>query len=188
MPMQEGRINEIFLVGRPKFKKDTPPEVKKTIETRGPERTGKLFGLVEKYFDGDPTNPERKFLKDLRWEVAKELGFVKPEDQAKLKVFPVVGTELDRRGADFFFSIHIPGAEKVTRIMGDVTSAPEYEKIKRGDDLMEKVIIYNDIADAEIEGKEAYQKTLQKYAHQFVEMAQTRSEAPALPTGREKAA
>lgn len=187
-PMRGGRLNEVFLVGKPKFKKETPPEVKKALETRSPERTGKLFGLVEKYFDGDPTNPERKFLKDLRWEVAKELGFVKPEDQTKLKVFPVVGTELDRRGADFFFSIHIPGAEHAARIVGDITSAPEYEKRKRGEGLMEKVIIYGDIADAEIKGPKEYQETIQKYAHEFVEMAQARAETHTSSAGGEKAA
>ncbi|OGZ28214.1 MAG: hypothetical protein A2931_03130 [Candidatus Niyogibacteria bacterium RIFCSPLOWO2_01_FULL_45_48] len=189
MPMREGRINEVFLVGRPKFKKETPPEIKRALETRGQEKTGQLFGYVEKYFDGDPTNPERKFLKDLRGEVALELGFVKPEDQKRLKAFPVVGTELDRRGADFFFSVDIPGKDKALRIVGDVTSAPEHEKTKRGEGLMEKVIIYGDIADAEMEGKEAYQKTLQKYAGEFIKMAKEKSAPPQKSeTSAEKAA
>ncbi len=178
MPIREGRINEAFLVGKPKFKKNTPPEIKKALETRSQEKTGQLFGYVEEYFDGDPTKPERKFLKDLRGEVALELGFVKSEDQRRLKVFPVVGTELDRRGADFFFSVNIPGGDKTFRIVGDVTSAPEHEKTKRGGGLMEKVIIYGDIADAEIKGKEAYQETLQKYAGEFVEMAREKSNQP----------
>jgi len=176
MPIGEGRINEIFLVGKPRFKKDTPPEVKRALETRGPEKTGRLFDYVEEYFDGDPIKPERKFLRDLRGEVALRLGFVKPDDQKRLKVFPVVGTELDRRGADFFFSIHIPGAEKTARIIGDVTNAPEHEKLKRGEGLTEKVIIYGDIADAEVKGKEEYQKTLQKYAREFVEIAKAEAE------------
>ena len=192
MPIREGRINEIFLVGKPRFKKDTPPEVKRALETRGPEKTGRLFAYVEEYFDGDPTKPERKFLRDLRGEIALELGFVKPDDQKRLKVFPVVGTELDRRGADFFFSIYIPGAEKTARIIGDVTNAPEHEKLKRGKGLMEKVIIYDDIAEAEIKGKEEYQKTLQKYAGEFVEMAREKSGAQSAnqrtETSAEKAA
>ncbi|QQG45974.1 MAG: hypothetical protein HYY55_03285 [Candidatus Niyogibacteria bacterium] len=174
-PMGGGRINEIFLVGRPEWEKGIPPEVKKALDTRSQERTGCLFDYVEKYFDGDPTNPKRKFLRDLREKIASELGFIKPDDQKRLKVFPVVGTELDRRGADFFFSIHIPGAEKAARIVGDVTNAPEHEKLKRGEGLMEKVTIYGDIADAEIEGEEEYQKTLQKYAREFAEMAREKS-------------
>ena len=47
MPIGEGRINEIFLVGKPRFKKDTPPEVKRALETSGPEKTGRLFDYVE---------------------------------------------------------------------------------------------------------------------------------------------
>ncbi|MBI4457790.1 hypothetical protein HY633_02405 [Candidatus Uhrbacteria bacterium] len=68
--------------------------------------------LAKKFQPGDPTNPKKDFLRELRIELVDKLGLETEKDADAVKVFTAVKTPLDAfHGADAFVTFTKNGKE-----------------------------------------------------------------------------
>ncbi|MBI2507065.1 MAG: hypothetical protein HYW09_00435 [Candidatus Niyogibacteria bacterium] len=176
-PMREGREYEMDLVGRPDFRPDTPQESLRCL--RDPscvENNSRLFKEFEKYYAGDPTQPKRAFLRDLRIEIIDQLDLETEDEMNAVGVFPALDTTLDARGIDFFVSYLDPAKKKKIRIAGDVTTDTPLSKEERVGDprLLNKILIYGDVGDECAKGDKECLEVIGRYAEKFVSSIKAR--------------
>lgn len=171
--IKEGREYELGLLGEPRFKKEIPSQdysrYVKAMEHPEKEEEKWLVDYFKKYYAGDPANPDKGFLNDLRLEVAEQLEMdMADEDLENIKVYPATDTPLDGKGIDFFFLIKPKGDEKEIMLAGDVTlqSLEGKRARKEGRKGRADVIITGEVSDPNLDEK-GYEDTYQKYGRMF---------------------
>lgn len=117
----------------------------------------------------DPTNPDKKFLKDIREKIA---GRFQLEDPNSLKIYCSIGTTLDRMGVDFFIDLELGNGKKIT-VTADITKNPSKDAHKADAILL----IPRDGLDPDMpEDKEIYEEKIEEYAQELVRCFQYKIE------------
>ncbi len=124
---RSGEVNEKFIFGEPRtgpeYRQDLEKLIQEHRDKKIPLALGEAVGLIkryqpyqseEKYIPQDPTNPKKKFPRDLRKEIAARLGLAKPEDDKRVLFWSAVGTIVDK---DF-------GADAVIEVKGKSENEP----------------------------------------------------------------
>jgi hypothetical protein len=92
------------------LKKDEQHYLKEAMREINKKRE-ELIGLIKESQKGDPTNPEKDFLRELRLSIIENLGFSSQEDQDRVKAYSSVDTPLDIAGVDGFITVSRNGGE-----------------------------------------------------------------------------
>lgn len=119
--------------------------------------------LVRKFAKGDPTDPDKTFLRDLRLEVLDAIGRKKTLPDDAVKAYVSVGTPLDlKHKADAFLAIKLNNHEEIIRL--DASVRPEKaEAVAAGEKGAEIFIGEHDIPDA-VQEPDKYLDAVARYA------------------------
>jgi hypothetical protein len=162
--MKAGREFEADLLGTaeindPKYADEVRKIVKEIGKPYIPYR--QALELVKNFQSGDPTNPKKDFLRELRLAVADKLGLETDEDLEGLRAYTAVGTPLDiLHGVDGFISFGAPD-KKEGIVTFDVTLQEDKQTGGGKADL-----IIGDLPDPD-EDEAGYLAAIEKVAEQI---------------------
>lgn len=94
----------------------------------------RLFKVYQELYPLNPFLPEKTWARDLFDVVAEKLN-IDVEDPKELKFINVLGTKLDRKGVDCFFSFKNPNTQKESYCTIDLTGSSDKD-ITRADILI----------------------------------------------------
>lgn len=124
---------------------------KKILEEQGLSEKNlsykKLFKTYQELYPLNPILPRKKWAKDLFNMIAEKLN-IDVENPEELKFINVLGSELDNKGVDCFFSFRNPKTDKEEYCTIDISSNPQKDEA-RADILINEEEIILDKKDEE---------------------------------------
>lgn len=159
-----GRILERQLFGE--FDVENPAyqtALKKVVRPGGYVPFDESLYLVRKFYQDDPINPRKDFLRDLRLEVLDALGGKKPLPDDSVLAYTSVGTPFDfKHHADAFLVIKQNGREEIIRI--DASRRPEkINAAARGESEADIFVSEDDVPDA-VQEQDKYLESIARFA------------------------
>jgi len=130
----------------------------------------KLFEIYEKLYPFNPQIPQKKWGKDLFNLVADKLN-LDIENPEELKFINVLGTRLDRKGADCFFSFKNPKTGKIDYCTIDITANPKKDAGKA-----DVLVGENDITLDYQNNPEEYMEKLEIMAEKIAHLLKEKTE------------